>query len=289
MVGPMQPLDRVREQIDGIDDRIHDLIMERTALVAAVIRAKAAAPRLAYRPGREARILRRIADRHDGPFPPAALHRIWREIISASLGLQGGLHVSIFGENGALSLLARNHFGTAATLSAMLSIDRVIDSVALGPAALGILPVPRDGERAPWWPRLADRDGISIVAKLPFLPVGADRPEVENALVIAAAAPEPSGADHSFLVLRRESEISRAGVKGILGRHDFDPFMVLSYGGDGLFGFLAEIDGFVESGDPRLDALRGSFANTASTVTLLGAYAKPLTEIVRAEAKEPAS
>ena len=84
-----ESLGQVRDQIDMLDDRIHDLIMERTALVESVIRAKTGDSAPAYRPGREAAILRRLVGRHEGAFPLLPLIHLWREVIAASLGLQG--------------------------------------------------------------------------------------------------------------------------------------------------------------------------------------------------------
>src|SRR5437879_4340389 len=75
-------LDDLRAEIDAIDDSLHDLLMRRAGLAGDIARLKATAPAGAsgplFRPGREAAIVRRILARHKGPFPPAALVRIWR-------------------------------------------------------------------------------------------------------------------------------------------------------------------------------------------------------------------
>ncbi|TAN57065.1 MAG: chorismate mutase, partial [Magnetospirillum sp.] len=81
-------LDQLRREIDRIDDTIHDLLMQRSAVVESIAAAKPAG-RVTLRPGREAAILRRLLGRHRGPFPKMALVRIWREIMGALVALQG--------------------------------------------------------------------------------------------------------------------------------------------------------------------------------------------------------
>src|SRR5262245_2532958 len=75
-------LEELRQEIDAIDGELHGLIRRRAGLVG---RIQAAKPNggLAIRPGREARVLRQRIAAHDGDFPPAAIYRMWREMMSA--------------------------------------------------------------------------------------------------------------------------------------------------------------------------------------------------------------
>src|SRR3546814_7390778 len=61
-------LDDLRRQIDYIDDAIHDLLMRRPDLGRQIGRATGQGG-VFIRPGREARVLRRLVARHTGPFP----------------------------------------------------------------------------------------------------------------------------------------------------------------------------------------------------------------------------
>src|SRR3546814_13849335 len=74
-------LDDLRREIDEIDDAIHDLLMRRTELARQIGRAKGQGA-VFMRPGREARVLRRLVARHTRPFPQPVVTRLWREITS---------------------------------------------------------------------------------------------------------------------------------------------------------------------------------------------------------------
>src|SRR3546814_19898160 len=61
----------LRAQIDGIDREIQSLIAERALFAHQVgpAKGKLAAAVEYYCPEREAQVLRRVVDRHDGPLP----------------------------------------------------------------------------------------------------------------------------------------------------------------------------------------------------------------------------
>ena len=75
-------LDRLRKEIDAIDSELHGLIRRRATLVGEIAAAKPNGG-LSFRPGREAQILRKRLATHDGAFPPAAVYRMWREMMSS--------------------------------------------------------------------------------------------------------------------------------------------------------------------------------------------------------------
>ncbi|MBF0159264.1 MAG: prephenate dehydratase [Magnetococcales bacterium] len=143
-----QRLNELRHQIDAIDNRIHDLLVERADLVVQVGQVKgrqrgdASGDVLFYRPEREARIHRRLAARHHGALPVEALHRIYREIISACLSLEKRLNVVYLGpEATATHEAALKHFGSSAAMSSVASIDDIFHDVEVGRADFGVVPV----------------------------------------------------------------------------------------------------------------------------------------------------
>ena len=106
-------LDALRDEIDDVDDRIHDLLMRRAeiaGLVGASKRRQAlnGTPQL-FRPAREARVLRRLLARHRGPLPRRVVQDVWRSIIAGNLLLQGRMSVAVM--PGASRAFARDHFG----------------------------------------------------------------------------------------------------------------------------------------------------------------------------------
>ncbi|NGZ05486.1 MAG: chorismate mutase [Magnetococcales bacterium] len=135
----------LRQAIDAIDDRIHDLIMERAEQVLEVGRIKGAGVRADpsfYRPEREASIHRRLAARHQGALPLSAVHRIYREIISASLSLEKPLSVVYLGPEYAFThLAALKQFGSSCQLSASASIDELFHEVEVSRADFAVAPV----------------------------------------------------------------------------------------------------------------------------------------------------
>ena len=106
-------LSALRQEIDTIDAELHALLVRRAA-VSEKVRGIKSDDSLKLRPGREANILRALIARHSGSFPKAQLIRIWREILTASLAMQGPFSVAVYATETAHSLwdLARDHFGS---------------------------------------------------------------------------------------------------------------------------------------------------------------------------------
>ena len=149
-------LSGLRREIDDIDNALHDLLMRRASVVERVKDLKQTGGGVIFRPGREAEILRRLAGRHSGSLSRDVVVRVWRELMSAFVSLQGPFVVSVWdtGEIGCWDV-ARDHFGTETTMTRHKSADAVLHAIAEGSATVGVLPLPQDGEADPWWPALA--------------------------------------------------------------------------------------------------------------------------------------
>ena len=91
-------LDALRLNIDAIDNEIHTLLLRRTDLVVEIGDLKRARNREGFslRPSREAMIIRRLVARHSGPFPVAALVRLWRELLSGQVMVQSNFNIALF-------------------------------------------------------------------------------------------------------------------------------------------------------------------------------------------------
>ncbi len=147
--GKKPDLSEVREQIDGIDRRIQELIAERAQWARQVGKAKGklAAAVDYYRPEREAQVLRRVVDRNDGPLSDEVLVRLFREVMSACLAQQEPLKVGYLGPEGTFSQQAvHKHFGHSAHGMPMASIEEVFQEVANGNADFGVVPVENSGQ-----------------------------------------------------------------------------------------------------------------------------------------------
>lgn len=126
-------LNALRQQIDELDDQIHELLVARFDVTARVAAAKGAQsdPSLIPRPVREREILERLRTRDFGLLPRGSMTRIWKEIMGAACYQQGDFRVGVCAEAfSELSQVAREHFGTAVPLEFGASsylIDRLFD------------------------------------------------------------------------------------------------------------------------------------------------------------------
>src|SRR6478736_9266255 len=139
-------LDRLREQIDQLNIRILESLNERAKLARAVGALKVGQ---AYRPEREAQVLRRIKERNPGPLADETVALLFREIMSACLALERPITVAYLGPRGTFSERATlKHFGLAAEALATPSIDEVFRAVESGAADFGVIPVENSTEGA---------------------------------------------------------------------------------------------------------------------------------------------
>jgi chorismate mutase/prephenate dehydratase len=139
-------LDRLRAAIDGVDQRILESLSERARLARAVGSLKVGQ---AYRPEREAQVLRRIKERNPGPLSDETAALLFREIMSACLALERPITVAYLGPKGTFSeRAALKHFGLAADALPAPSIDEVFRAVESGSADFGIVPVENSTEGA---------------------------------------------------------------------------------------------------------------------------------------------
>jgi len=138
----------LRERIDYLDRELLRLLSERARCVeaVAVVKRQQGAGHF-YRPEREAAILREVRARNPGPLPDAAVVHLFREIMSACLALEQPLQVGYLGPEGTFThQAARKHFGQAAILQPLASIDGVFREVESGRIPFGVVPIENSTE-----------------------------------------------------------------------------------------------------------------------------------------------
>jgi chorismate mutase / prephenate dehydratase len=280
MAATPSDLQALRSRLDAIDDRLHDLLIERAQIVSLVADHKSTNDVTFYRPGREAEIIRRLVARHHGPLPVASLVRIWREMLAASVSLEAPFAVAVYAPDGSRAFwdLARDHYGGNTPILACGSAGRVIHAVAEAEASAGVLPMPLDGEPDPWWPQLLsqDRDTLRVIARLPFGPPGNARAPGADALVIGRGAIERTGRDRTLLATETVG-IARARILGLLSALDLGcTFFARGEEVEGAVG-LIELDGFVPLSDARIETVRAQLGAGLRRLFPLGGYAVPLT------------
>jgi chorismate mutase len=245
-------LAELRAELDRIDDAIHDLLMQRAKVVEHVARSGKPA---AFRPGREASIIRRLLKRHQGGLPPASLVRIWRELLAGTTSMQGGFSLAVYDADhgAALTQLAREHFGGLTPLRAYGSGGQALADVSQGLASVAVLPFPSDQDS--WWVSLLHHEPrLYIIARLPFWNARPDGSPAARALVVASTPPDASGDDRSFLGLECDSDVSRARLSGELLAAGLkaESLLLSRQQGSPVSDVLVEIEGYLTDDDPRL-------------------------------------
>ncbi len=265
-------LPALRAELDKIDNAIHDLLMQRAEIVQYVARSGKPA---AFRPGREASIIRRLLGRHRGALPPVSVVRIWRELLAGTTAMQGGFSVAVSDDDqGALlTQLAREHFGALTPLRAYGSAGQALVDVSQGVASVAVLPYPSESEN--WWVALFHHEPrLHVIGRLPFWKSRPDGAPTAHALVVAATPADTSEEDQSLLGLECDSDVSRARLSSELSGAGLEPrTMVLAkHQGSAISNVLVEVEGYLSDDDPR-------FRNLASVLrqpVVLGIYAVPI-------------
>lgn len=137
----------IRGKIDALDERLVQLLSARARLAQQAWQAKGSAA--AYKPEREAQVLRRVRELNQGPLSGAALSRLFTEIMSACRALEEQMVVAYLGPEGTFSQEAVvKHFGAATGSQPHASIDEVFRAVETGAAGYGVVPVENSTEGA---------------------------------------------------------------------------------------------------------------------------------------------
>jgi chorismate mutase-like protein len=133
-----------RKEIDRIDDEILRLLNERSKSVVQIGRLKILKDAGAnlHTPAREAAIIERLVAQNTGPFPSDAIRPVYREIMSASLSLEGPQKVAYLGPRATFTHMAcTQKFGASAQYVPVNSIKEVFSEVERGRANFGVVPI----------------------------------------------------------------------------------------------------------------------------------------------------
>jgi chorismate mutase len=182
----------LRREIDRIDEGMHALLMERGDIIDRLIKAKQTLEKgSAFRPAREADMMRRLVERHRGLLPLDTAEGIWRVIISSFTYVQApySVHADLTPGEAAMRDSARFHFGFTTPLVPHLGAAGVVNALNAAPGDLGLVPAVAVPGAGAWWTLIEDKDAPKIIARLPFI----ERPDHPAALPVFAishAAPD---------------------------------------------------------------------------------------------------
>lgn len=146
----MSKLDKIRGNIDIIDEKILKLLSERSKFVIEVKRTQTGKSR--YRFDRESSIVRRLCEKNKGPLPNQAVREIYTQIITSfrdSLQLDRPISIAYLGPEGTYSQEAAvKLLGESTELHSENTIADVVGAVESDSADLAVVPVENSSEGA---------------------------------------------------------------------------------------------------------------------------------------------
>lgn len=265
---PAERLAAFRARIDAMDERISQLLIERTAIIAEVAALKAAhwPGRNHIRPAREGQMHQAVARRFAGTdIPPIAALGIWRQMIGAATSLESPLKAVSLIHQPHHAWLAREYFGVGVGNRSEASLADMLEVMQQGEANILLLPA---AESSDWWrdALLFKSHGLHVFATLPVttqpMPLG-----VAPALALAPVQPEPSGDDRSYLVLVTHAAVEASELASVLPAH------VIS--ADSTHHLLV-VDGFITEASAEYTALTHALGARLLSLTVLGAHPLPV-------------
>ena len=162
-------LDGIRAEIDSIDAAMHDLLMRRSAVIDELIAIKDAhTPGAAFRPGREADMMRRFVMRHEGHLPLTTVEHIWREIIATFTAMQAPYSIVAgpAADRQAMRDVVRFYFGFSVPVSDAASSEAALKSISGKRSQIAVIAADSEGA---WWQALCGKDAPKVFARLPFI------------------------------------------------------------------------------------------------------------------------
>lgn len=132
----------LRDQIDGLDRQLLDLLNQRARVAEQVGEIKRAEGTPFFRPDRVAQVIEKIRMANPGPLKAEHVSAIWREIMSACLALESPQRVAVLGPVGTFcEQAAIEYFGGAADMIYCANFDEVFHATASGSAQFGVVGV----------------------------------------------------------------------------------------------------------------------------------------------------
>jgi chorismate mutase len=182
----------LRHEIDRIDEGMHRLLMERGEIIDRLIAVKQTQETgSAFRPAREAEMMRRLVDRHRGILPLDTAESIWRVIIATFTYVQApfSVHADLSAGDAAVRDSARFHFGFTVPFVPHMGAASVVAAVSDSKGDLGLVPAFAMTGVGAWWNALEFDSAPKIIARLPFVD-RLDHPAAVPVFVVSRAAPD---------------------------------------------------------------------------------------------------
>src|SRR6201981_2393322 len=162
----------LRRDIDRIDAHMHALLIARGEIIDRLIAVKKREETgSAFRPAREADMMRRLVRRHHGSLPLNTPQSIWRVTISTFTYVQApfAVHADLSAGDALMRDSARFHFGFTVPFVPHMGSASVVEAVTESKGDLGLVPAFAIAGAGPWWTALEFDAAPKIIARLPFV------------------------------------------------------------------------------------------------------------------------
>ncbi|MBR1778679.1 MAG: chorismate mutase [Alphaproteobacteria bacterium] len=273
-------IEKLRRQIDDLDDQMHDLLMQRVSLAEQIGQLKAEESgqnsSFAMRAKREIEIMRRLWNRHKGSMDKYVMIRIWREIISACVVLQAPVTIAVFmPERGMGNLeIARDYFGTYTPMLSCQSVSLVLKELTQGEANVAVLSL-HDDKQTCWWYTVAQeyKRSVNVFLKLPLTGYHG-RGDGRSVYALSKQPFEESGEDRTLLVAETDGTLSLSTLDLLLKAGGIATNAICdSYMPDMMRkAYLFEVEGFLSDKDERLNALIEKENGKITMLRVIGGY-----------------
>ena len=194
----------LRKEIDRIDEAMHRLLMERGEIIDRLIAVKKSQETgSAFRPVREAEMMRRLVKRHKGILPLDTVESIWRVIISTFTYVQApfSVHADLSAGDALMRDSARFHFGFTVPFVPHMGAAGVVAAVSESKGDLGLVPAIAVAGAGAWWSALEFDAAPKIIARLPFVE-RADHPAALPVFVLSRVAADAMATEASVWSIR---------------------------------------------------------------------------------------
>jgi chorismate mutase len=191
-VSQVPSLASLRQEIDRIDEAMHKLLMERGEIIDRLIAAKQTQESgSAFRPAREAEMMRRLVARHRGILPLDTAESIWRVIIATFTYVQApfSVHADLSAGEAMMRDSARFHFGFTVPFVPHMGAAVAVAAVSSSKGDLALVPAFGIAGAGAWWSALEFDAAPKIIARLPFAE-RSDHPAGLPVFVVSRAAPD---------------------------------------------------------------------------------------------------
>jgi len=142
MIDEEKELNKLRDQLDNIDDQLLKLLNQRMQIVGEVGKVKEKSGGAIYRPEREKSILDRLEKNNSGPLNRSAIEALFLEVFAISRNLELPENIAYLGPEGSFThQAAESRFGAMSSYLPIGSIKGVFREVSSKKAKFGVIPI----------------------------------------------------------------------------------------------------------------------------------------------------